>query len=447
MDSVKISSSSKPSSNNISDIVYRFAKVCRLKSVWVFPNENPNPNHHYSNTTTNNNSISSCSKKNNGSTEVNSDSTESIECSDLKIHPQETLIETHEDVAAIAILKLFDTISALKLAYIQLQEAHIPYDTDKIQVADDQIVSELKTLSDIKRSFKKISKPKSGRAGPISYQELRDHELRAEKMQSEVVSKDCEILKLKQEVKELDMKNQELDLMIRQRTLDGKKSLPKSFAHAFKSATKSVHDFAKPLISLMKASGWDLDLAVNSIQDSVEYSKRSHKKYAFEAYLSRRMFHGFSSLTPQSLDDVLRFKDSFDALVEYPNSEFAKFCRSKYLLVVHPRMESTFFGNLDQRAFVVSGGHPRTPLYQAFVKMAKSIWVLQAMAASDDSKAEIFGVQRGAEFSEVYMEDVVEEEDATLQANPKSRFKVGIMVMPGFKLGQTVINSRVYLTG
>ncbi|KAI3902581.1 hypothetical protein MKW92_016234 [Papaver armeniacum] len=442
MDSVKSSSSSKPSSNNISDIVYRFAKVCRLRSVGVFPNENPNPNHHHY-TTTNNNSISS---KKNGSTEVNSDSTESIECSDLKIHPQETLIETHEDVAAIAILKLFDTISALKLAYIQLQEAHIPYDTDKIQVADDQIVSELKTLSDIKRSFKHISKPKSGRSGPISYQELRDQELRSEKMQSEVLSKDSEIIKLKQEVKELDMKNQELDLMIRQRTLDGKKSLPKSFAHAFKSATKSVHDFAKPLISLMKASGWDLDLAVNSIQDSVEYSKRSHKKYAFEAYLSRRMFHGFSSLTPHSLDDILRFKDSFDALVEYPNSEFAKFCRSKYLLVVHPRMESTFFGNLDQRAFVLSGGHPRTPLYQAFVKMAKSIWVLQAMAASDDSKAEIFAVRRGSEFSEVYMEDVVEEEDDTLKTNPKSRFKVGIVVMPGFKLGQTVIKSRVYLT-
>ncbi|KAI3980387.1 hypothetical protein MKX01_003926 [Papaver californicum] len=351
MDPEKISSSSKPSSKNISDIVYRFAKVCRLRSVG----------------------------KINGSTEVNSDSTEYIECSDLKIHPQETLIETHED----------------------LQEAHMPYDTDKIQVDDDQIVSELKTLSDIKRSFKQISKPKLGRSGPISYQELRDHESRVEKMQSEIVSKDSEILNLKQEVKE-------------QKTLDGKKSLPKLFAHAFKSATKSVHDFAKPLISLMKASVWDLDLAVNSIQDSVEYSKRSHEKYAFEAYLSRRMFHGFSN-------DILRFKDSFDALLEYPNSEFAKFCRSRYLLVMHSRMESTFFGNLDQRAFVMSGGHPRTPLYQAFVKMAKSIWVLQAMAASDDSKAEIFRVQRGAEFSEVHMEDVMQEEDDTLQANSKNR--------------------------
>ncbi|KAI3974478.1 hypothetical protein MKX01_017971 [Papaver californicum] len=161
--------------------------------------------------------------------------------------------------------------------------------------------------------------------------------------------------------------------MIRQRTLDGKKSLPKSFAHAFKSTAKFVHDFANPLISLMKASGWDLDLAVNFIQDSVEYSKRSHKKYAFEANFLKRMFHGFSSLTPYNLDDILRFKDSFDDLVEYLNSEFAKFCRSKYLLVVHPRMESTFFGNLDQRVFVLNGGHPRTPLYQA-LKRKNGAW-------------------------------------------------------------------------
>ncbi|OVA19668.1 protein of unknown function DUF641 [Macleaya cordata] len=429
--------SSKPSSN-ISDIVYRFAKVCRLRSVGVFSNENPNPNHHH-----HQNNI--CKK--NGSNKASSDGTEDTECSDQKIHPQPTQIETHEDVAAIAVLKLFDTISALKLAYIELQEGHIPYSPEKIQAADDRIVSELKTLSEIKRSFKNISKPKSSSSlsGPILVEELQNHQFQLEKLQCQIQIKDSDILKLQQEVQELDRKNQELDSMIKQKALDEKRSQPKTFSHAFKAATKSIHDFAKPLISLMKASAWDLDLAVNSIEDSINYSKRSHKKYAFEAYLSRRMFHGFS-IKYLSLDDILRFKDPFDALIEYPDSEFAKFCRSKYLLVVHSRMETAFFGNLDQRSFVLSGGHPRTPLYQAFVKMAKCVWVLQAMAASNDSKAEIFGVQRGSEFSELYMEDVVEDKDDTPKPNSKSRLRVGLMIMPGFKIGQTVFRSRVYLT-
>jgi hypothetical protein len=40
-----------------------------------------------------------------------------------------------------------------------------------------------------------------------------------------------------------------------------------------KAASKSIHDFAKPLISFLKASGWDLDLAAKSIEDAVVYSK------------------------------------------------------------------------------------------------------------------------------------------------------------------------------
>ncbi|XP_043725862.1 protein GRAVITROPIC IN THE LIGHT 1-like [Telopea speciosissima] len=432
------------SSSNISDIVHRFAKVCRLRSMGVFSGENPIHNHH--------NRASSA--------EDSSNTTDEIEFDEQKIHPhpiEETLVGSHNAAATAVIPKLFDSISALKLAYIQLQEAHIPLNPEKIEVANDLVVSQLKVLSDIKRTYKEkqITKPNcdSSSGSSLLLAEIQDHESRLEKLQSHIQHKDSQIFELRRELEGLDRKNASLEEQLKRQKDFEEENMgpcreldPYSFVDVFNAAAKSIHDFAKPLIGLMKASCWDLDLAANSIEESVVYLKRSHKKYAFESYLSRRMFHGFRPTLP-NVDDITRFKDPFDALVEEPSSSFAKFCRLKYPLVVHPKMEASFFGNLDQRTFVLSGKHPRTPLYQAFVKMAKWVWILQGLAASVEAKAEIFGVQRGSEFSEDYMENVVEDGDDALEVDrDHGRHIVGFMVMPGFRVGKSVIRSRVYLS-
>ncbi|KAF6172616.1 hypothetical protein GIB67_027845 [Kingdonia uniflora] len=393
----------KPSSN-ISDLVQKFAKVCRFKSIGVVSNQDPN----------------------NGQ----------------KVCPQPidgVFSKTHESAA---IMKLFDTVSGLKLAYIQLQHAHIPYNPQNIQLADDRIVSKLETLCDIKRFYKHVVKPQLSYS--IVVEEIEHHESKLGNLKSQVQAKEFEIVRLRRDVAELDFSNAEMEEFEGQIVLGSRDS----FQGMFEAATKSIHDFAKPLISFMKASKCDLNKAVNSIEGSVIYTNRSHKKYAFEAYISRRMFHGFSSQS-YNVDDTLRYysRDPFDGLIEYPNSNFGKFCSSKYLLLVHRKMEALFFGNLDQRGFVLSGGHPRTQFYMAFVKMAKSVWVLQAMAALNDPKAEIFGVQRGSEFSETYMENIVEIEDYEKdQPVKEGRLRVGFMIMPGFRIGETVIKSRVYLS-
>ncbi|XP_042505673.1 protein GRAVITROPIC IN THE LIGHT 1-like [Macadamia integrifolia] len=431
-------------SSNISDIVHRFAKVCRLRSTGVFSGENPTHDH----------------RKRASSTGDSSNTTDENEFDEQKIHPhpiEGTLVGSDKVAATAVIPKLFDSISALKLAYIQLQEAHIPFDSEKIEVADDLVVSQLKVLSDIKRSYKEkqITSPKcdSTSGSSLLFAEIQDHESRLEKLQSQIQGKDSLIFELRRELEGLDRNNASLEELLKRRKYLEEENMgpcrdlePNSFVEVFNAASKSIHDFAKPLICLMKASSWDLDLAANSIEESVVYLKRSHKKYAFEAYLSRRMFHGFFPKL-HNLEDITRFKDPFDALVAEPTSSFANFCRLKYLLVVHSKMEASFFGNLDQRTFVMSGKHPRTPLYQAFVKMAKWVWVLQGLAASVEDKAEIFGVQTGSEFSEDYMESVVEDEDDALGIDrEQGRRIVGFMVMPGFRVGKAVIRSRVYLS-
>ena len=124
--------------------------------------------------------------------------------------------------------------------------------------------------------------------------------------------------------------------------------------------------------------------------------------------------------------------DPLDVLSQNPDSVFGKFCRSKYLSLVHQKMEGSFFGNVDQRNYVMSGGHPRTPFYQAFLKLAKSIWLLHRLAHSFDPKAKVFQVKKGSEFSDIHMESVVKD---IILEDVAERPKVGLMVTPGFLIG------------
>lgn len=136
--------------------------------------------------------------------------------------------------------------------------------------------------------------------------------------------------------------------------------------------------------------------------------------------------------------------DPLDCVGQNPDSDFGKFCRSKYILVIHPKMEASFFGNLDHRNYIMGGGHPRTPFYQAFLKLAKAIWLLHRLTHSFDPVVKVFQVSKGSEFSEVYMDSVVKK--FVVDENGEKP-KVGLMVMPGFGIGGSVIQCRVYLTG
>lgn len=438
---------SKPSSN-ISEIVSKFTKVCKLRSIGVFPSESPKQKQHH-------HQHQSCHnpKNNTAPVEEGSDDTEEKECVSEKIHPQPIEVKSKSNVCGEGeIVKLFDTVSALKFAYVALQEAHIPYNPDKIIDADQLVVAQLESLCKIKRSYKEkqfTSKAELDSSTCSDLQvEVELSERVLEDLRSQVKAKNSEILRLQEGLQDLELGNIGLAEKMRQISLEKKIPTVSSIAtleDAFKATTKSIHDFAKPLISLMKASGWELDQAANSIEDSVVYSKRSHKKYAFEAYIARRMFCGIG-FKSYNVDDIMRFDNPIDALTEYPNSDFAKFCSKKYLFVVHQLLEVSFFGNLDHRAFVLSGKHPRTPFYQIFAKMAKWVWVLLGIAASINPKAKLFTVKRGSKFSNVHMESVEEDMEGAVEADEQAMHRVELMVMPGFKIGDKLLRSRVYLS-
>ncbi|KAJ6383318.1 hypothetical protein OIU78_026741 [Salix suchowensis] len=429
---------SKPSSN-ISEMVSKFAKVCKLRSIGVFSND-----HHYEHNLIGNNDGLSMG-------EDSSDATEETEFHGEKIHPQPVVVPMKSNMYVDKdIAELFDTVSALKLAYVQLQEAHIPYDPDNIVSADELVVAQLEALCKSKKAFKEkqFSKTKldSSRSDSLR-SEIDAIEKLLEKLKSQDRDKDAEILRLRQELHDLDSGNAVLVEKIKEKSLERRnvRILNVSmFEDTFKRASKAIHDFARPIISLMQASGWDLNLAADSIENGVVYGKRSDKKYAFEAYIARRMFNGMP-LRSYDVDDVLRYDDPINSLIDNPKTGFANFCREKYMLAVHPMMEMSFFRNLDQRMFILSGRHPRTPFYQIFARMAKWVWILQGIATSIDPNAHMFSVHRGSEFSDVYLEPV-QEEGVVVSKGEQSNFKVEFMVMPGFRIGSTLVKSRAYLS-
>ncbi|KAK1264674.1 hypothetical protein QJS04_geneDACA017040 [Acorus gramineus] len=401
-------SSTKPTkhSSNLSEMVHRFARLCRLKSVGVvsasIPVVNPSIEGHCSTST-------------------------STEETESKVHPH--MVEEEEDPLTV----IFEAVSSLKWAYVRLQEAHIPYDPEKFSSADAFIMAELKSLAQIESSYQEKQKDcVLGCGFPAKSdlcEEIAEKERLLEELQSRIRSQDSEILCLSKQIDETDRENAKSQLLSAPVVCD-----------AFESTSKSIHDFAKPLIGLMKASNWDLSRAAKAIENGVSYAERSHKKYAFEAYLCRKMFDKPQQFSPEfdNVDSIMAIRDPFKALIEDPDSGFGRFCRDKYLSVVHSKMEASFFGNLDQRVFVSNGGHPNTPLYKAFVKMARWVWVVLAMLAGSNRTAEMFWVERGTAFDEAYMESVVKMEERRLN-------KVGLMVIPGLRYGETIIRSKVYI--
>lgn len=431
----------KPSKTPSNIIVSRFAKVCKFRSIGVFPSENQYLNGRPNAKT---------------SEESSSNATEEVDCDDEKVHhpqPIDFQNKRYECGGYLEISKLFDAISALKLAYVKLQEAHIPYDPDKIRAADELIVSHLESLCKIKRAHKeKQAKEMDAMSiySALLLAEIQVQERLLQKLKSQVKLKESVVVSLRQELYDLQLKHNKL--LVRELSAQEKQGIKVlnilPFEEIFKAVAKAIHDFAKPLIALMKVSGWDLDHAANAVEGSVVYAKRCHKKYAFEAYIARRMFHEFS-FQYYDIGNLVNLDDPLEALIENPQSSFAKFCRRKYLLVVHPRMETSFFGSLDHRIFVSHGLHPQTAFYRSFVKMAKWVWILQGTAASIMPQPELFTVERGSDFSDAYMESVLEElkEDQNVLNQGAGSLKVEFMILPGFKVGNSLIRSRVYLSG
>lgn len=395
------------------------------------------------------------------------------------IKPQHPSPNCNTEVTHALISSLFATISSVEASYLQLQTAHVPFDEDAIRVTDRAMVSHLQSLSEVKRSYRSFIQNSDcnldfqiGSSLEAQVQEnqnmLRTLETAVNRLQSEIDAKDDEVLLLKQNLESVNSYNSKLSKRIA--SLNSCSNLGtevllsvRVFDSMLRECCRALHVFSKLLIGLMKEAQWDVELAANSVYPGTVYMKKGHNRYAFMSYICLEMFQDFDSdnfgLTEEVLcrgsDPNLDKSDNIfmkqliehvssnpiEVLSKNPSSDFSKFCEKKYGCIIHPTMESSMFSNLDQNEVVLNSWRSLKVFYESFVTMASSIWTLNKLAFSFSPPVEIFRVEKGVEFSMVYMEDITRKFDF----KRKSRAKVGFTVVPGFKIGRTVVQSQVYL--
>ncbi|CAO2834931.1 unnamed protein product [Amaranthus hypochondriacus] len=373
------------------------------------------------------------------------------------------------------ITSLFATLSSFEAFYLQLQTAHAPkIDEEVLKNADLSLVSHLQTLSDFKQLYKNYYQNPNfniefSTGSCLEFQvNENQHKLRALKtvfnrLQSEIDVKDEELSSLRQKLDEIMNLNSRLTKKLASCSPIEKSSevlltigvYDKMLGEAF----SFTHKFTKILIGLMKKAHWDLDLVANSVYYGVDYAKKGHNQYALLSYVCLQMFQGFDlqdfgfvdsddAVNGEQKGALSKLKehissDPTEILRNNPNCEFSKFCEKKFQGLIHPTMESTIFKKLDEDEVMVSSWQSVGVFYELFVKMASSIWALHKLAFSFNPPVDIFQVERNAEFSMVYMEDITKRCRYPCKARPKVEFTV----VPGFKIGQTIIQSQVYLTG
>ncbi|CAA7030706.1 unnamed protein product [Microthlaspi erraticum] len=382
--------------------------------------------------------------------------------------------ERQRAVLEAVVAKIFASTTTIKAAYAELQMAQRPYDNTAIQAADTAVVEELRALSELKRNFLRkelnLSPQVAIMLAEIQEQQslMRTYEITIRKLESEVTEKQSQIDSLKTDFEENSAVNKSLEKKL---TASGSVSpfdniqfsnLNLShFVQILGFALRSVRSFVKSVVKEMESASWDLDAAASAAvsitlrKSSTVFARPSHRCFAFESFVCGKMLENFESpnFSLPNVDEKpsreeffdLRSVDPVQYLTRNPRSSFARFTLHKYLSVVHAKMECSFFGNLNQRKLVNSGGFPDSGFFATFCEMSKRIWLLHCLAFCLSENVTVFQLKRGCRFSQVYMESV-KSGDESLFSGDNSDIRVGFTVVPGFNIGGHVIQSQVYLT-
>lgn len=135
---------------------------------------------------------------------------------------RETAVEEKEDGFSPRVLKgekeervremedlmeeVFEAVSSVKRAYVRLQEAHCPWDPEKMRVADVAVVAELKRLGTLRERFRRRGRGGGGtkRLDPyIGVAVVGPYEAALEEVKREVKAKEAEVEGLKEKLRDV----------------------------------------------------------------------------------------------------------------------------------------------------------------------------------------------------------------------------------------------------
>ena len=206
----------------------------------------------------------------------------------------------------------------------------------------------------------------------------------------------------------------------------------------------------------------------------IEFSRRSHVKYAHQAHLSAIFFSDFEredfgddaqlanlSLPHQHPTTFFEEYEAFSNAADFPVSNvlpakyteaFSAFCCRKYLGIFHKELdldESMLQcrQQMDGKDLKTNGSDVK--LLSTFFQLARIVWMLHRLAFSFEPNARVIRVGRGAAFNGDYMADVTEdstrEDDDSVNEDTMPQ-RVALVVLPGFSVCNCVVKSLVYVT-
>ncbi|KAI9385443.1 hypothetical protein POPTR_011G071000v4 [Populus trichocarpa] len=382
-------------------------------------------------------------------------------------HKQKDAKAKRRAILEALLAKLFASITTIKAAYAELQMAQNPYCGDAIQAADQAVVDELKQLSELKRSFFKnelhLSPQVTMMLAEIQEQQslMKTYEITIKKLEADVEVKGSDVGSLKKQLDEAIAFNKSIEKRL---NASGPLSMfdniqfsllnPSHFAQLLHYTLRSMKSFVKLMVREMEVAHWDIEAAAKAIEpENIVFAKPSHRCFVFESFVCKTMLEGFNHPNEEHQSEYyyfIEFKkiksvNPKQFLTHNPDSSFARFTRAKYLQLVHAKLECSLFGNLNQRKLVNSGGFPDSAFFNAFVEMARRAWALNLLAFSFGEDVSIFQVSKNCRFSDVYMEAVTQDSELE-NPNSDTDLRVAFTVVPGFKIGKTVIQSQVYLS-
>ncbi|KAJ3671017.1 hypothetical protein LUZ60_008443 [Juncus effusus] len=372
---------------------------------------------------------------------------------------------TSSEAMESLIAELFASVSSIKASYAQFQMAQSPYDAASVQSSDLSIVTELRHVSELKRDICSdnlvLQSPLQSKINE-QHNLLKTYEITCKKLESDVGRRDSKLVSLRLELSQLNLKNRELEsIAFPGKTLASLDRLhlsglnPMHFLCALRFAVKSIRNFVNLMVKQMMKAGWDLHSASKSIHPDIVLQDTAHRNFSFESFVCNVMFSEFHKkdfnlkiLRARSSWERDKFFNEFTSLksstaqnlLETNQNGFKQFLQAKYSTLIHPNMELSFFSNLDHRDSIKTGlKFPNSNWFKSFAEMARRVWLLHCLFFSfeAETKTSIFQLRKGTRFSEVYMDSVV-------PAQPDRA--VGFTVVPGFQIGLTVVQSRVYLS-
>ncbi|KZV54877.1 hypothetical protein F511_35952 [Dorcoceras hygrometricum] len=396
-------------------------------------------------------------------------------------HRGKSLNNNEEEPRKIMEMKLlrevYDAVTSMRRAYVSLQEAHFSWDPERMRVADVAVVAEIQRLVLLgERCRRRIrgTEPVTEMVAPYA--------VAMEDLKREVKVKQEEVENLREKIKTTMFASSGRPKCRSKRRVSSISQVavapaPELFEATMSLVIEASRCFVSLLLSLMHAARWDISAVVRSIEAAASATTNTpsltgspvgsnHSKYALESYVNKKIFQGFchedfcmsggnlsSTVHPdKSRRDCfaqyrdMKAMDPFELLDVLPTCSFGRFCIKKYLSIMHPKMEESLFGDLEQRRQLLHGRHPRSEFYGKFLEFSKAIWLLHLLAFSLDPPPRHFETSRWAEFHSEYMESVVRISGSGRGAKVGVSLVVGFQVSPGFKLANgSTIKARVFL--